>query len=273
MAGSYPDSPSERMAYDEDSSVQVFTLSWVLQPEATPAQKQELNDEDHVVAYNCSAIGSTYLATLFPELREVDGHFISTNGYQFQNLSTSGDTTNGIDGSWVVQVGSPTTWLSTIPEWRNNITSLAVSNVRGIRINLTGNASWFTQHIYGEIAPGQTPDRLLFIDGTSGLEYSLPIDFGDVPRGSAQDTTWKLRNNSASFTASTVQVTAESLYLASGNWYTFSEGGAFQSTLPLASGIGPGADSPTLTLRRIIPDTETVGLHAARIQASVGSWA
>lgn len=122
------------------------------------------------------------------------------------------------------------------------------------------------------MAAGETSDRLLWVDNATGPEFGLPIDYGDIPRGSAEDTEVLLRNNSGSLRAASVQVTAEALYLDSGSWYTLKEpGGSFQATLPLSGSIGPGSDSSVLTLRRIVPDEETLGLQAGRLLASVGS--
>ncbi len=184
------------------------------------------------------------------------------------------DTTNGIDGTVVLESAAPGWGVGSVsPAYRENILSMAVSNVRAaMPYRVSGTNTLRALHVYGEVAPAQTPNRLLFVDTGTGLEFSLPVDYGDVPRGSASDFTMKLRNNSTTVSAGTVQITAEALYLASGNWYTYSEGGAFQSTLQLASSIGPSADSPTITTRRIIPDAETLGLHAGRCQVSVGSW-
>ncbi len=266
MAGSYPDAPSRRMAWDEDKTVFMYGSTV-----ASSGQRIEVNDEDYVgwspVGYPG---GGEYFYWFFPELREIDGWAgrDSTNS-ALQNVWTSTNTTNTVDGTWVDQGVSGDRL-----HHRNDILSLGVSFIRCVRVGTTGG--WGVAldygHWYGEIAPGETPDRLLFIDSVAALEFGLPIDYGDVPRGSASDYLIKLRNNSGSLTASVIQITGESLYLNSGSWFTFSEGGGFQATLPLGSSIGPGSDSPVITARRVIPGTETVGLHAGRFQASVGSW-
>ncbi len=128
-------------------------------------------------------------------------------------------------------------------------------------------------HVYGEISASETPDRLLYIDNATALEFKKPKDYGDVARGSAETYAMKLRNNSASLTASTVQLIAEALFQGSGAWYDFDEGSGFTATLSLASSIANGADSPVITVRRITPDAEALGLHEGRLQVSVGSWA
>lgn len=287
MAGSYPDVPSRRMAWDDDGcvcTVQSLTTNdgeltgAVL--EKTPTDNVKLNSEadGQISGNNINGNGAACITVIFPELREVDGVYASiatANNTEIRRILTSGNTTNGVDGTYTVQVANYTDAYPSYPEkYRTGIVSLAVSNVRAVRIERDiGTAqNWENVHVYGEIAALQTPDRLLFVDATSGLEFGLPIDYGDVPRGSAEDRTFRLKNNSASLTAGSVQLTAEALYLGSGAWYTFNEGSGFQSTLPLAASIGAGAQSPTITLRRITPDTAQLGLHAARIQVSAGSW-
>lgn len=282
MAGSYPDAPSRRMAWDFDGTLAFHSgaSGWGSVPiiAFTPTQIGEMNDEDNIQAKSLTVKSGEGIGVIFPELREFDGLFTREfQGGALGALETSGDTTNMVDGSWTQQHANlPEPSGTTYERYRRDITSFAVSNVRAVRYvmnSLDNNPARIQSlHLYGEISPGQTPDRLLWVDTGTGLEFSLPIDFGDTPRGSAVDRTVKLRNNSSSLTANTVQITAEALYLSSGAWYTFSEGGAFQSTLQLASSIGPSADSPVVTIRRVIPDAETLGLHAGRAYANVAQW-
>lgn len=286
MAGSYPDVPGRRMPWDADGTIFGAILGGTGSPspgifdEATSSERAEINDEDDVnAAFSAFGTGGTpgHYVALFPELREVDGFFarlISTGSEG--DVETSGDTTNGIDGTWTARIANYTPGsinVLTGGEYRDDITSLAVSNVRGIRMEVASGQSLRAFHLYGEIAAGETPDRLLWVDNDTGSEFGLPIDYGDIPRGSAEDREVLLRNNSGSLTAASVQITAEALFQDSGSWYTAKEaGGSFQATLPLSSSIGAGSDSPVLTIRRITPDDETLGLHAGRAVASVGSW-
>lgn len=284
-AGSYPDVPSRRMAHDADGTEFIYVRTNNSIVAADNSDHVEFNGEnpnlgrDLVVLLGSAVHGMT---TIFPELREVDGFHgrINRNNNTPNEVETSGDTTNGRDGTWTSRIASYSATLDTgnIDEYRDSITSLAVSNVRGLRWRkdfhgLAGRTETLRLfHVYGEISSGETPDRLLWIDNDDDLEFSLPIDYGDVPRGSASDHVVYLTNNSASLSAGSVQVTAESLYLGSGSWYTFDDGTGFSSTKSLASSIANGANSPDITIRRIIPDAETLGLHAARAFVSVGSW-
>lgn len=273
------------MAYDADGTV-VISAKPIASPmvEVAGAVTVLMNDESNT--NNGSLTGGTSgglerrLAWVFPELREFDGFFGSSlqgSANRLLTLASSGDTTNGVDGTWTTRLADVATGCgnstTTYDNYRDEIFSVAVGNVRGVRLLVQVDQNQFQSgHIYGEISPGETPDRLLWIDNTTGLEFNLPIDYGDIPRGSAEDRELKLKNNSASLTAASVQITAEALYLASGAWYTFSEGAAFQSTLALAASIGAGASTSTITIRRDTPDSETVGLHAARVYTAVGTW-
>jgi len=219
-----------------------------------------------------------YIFIIFPELREFDGIFMSADvASAFSQVSSSGDTTNSWDGTWTQRIANfDDSAGPSLDAYRDGITSTAVSNVRGVRSldPRTGGAlkRVVAFHIYGTIAAGETPDRLLWVDNDDDLEFSLPQDYGDIPRGSAEDHVVYLTNNSASLSAGTVQVTAEDLYGGSGAWYTFDDGTGFSATKALAASISNGANSPNITIRRITPDAETLGVHAGRAYVSVGSW-
>lgn len=282
----YPALPSRRMGWDSDGTIFVtrdFTIqnAWT---EIALDQREEINDEDGVdsTAFSGGGPDTYHSAWLFPEPREIDGVLLAWNGAGFNFscvVATSADSTNGIDGSFTSQIGaySFSSNVYNSARYRTDVTSLAVSGVRVLRATPSnGNGGrWRAAHIYGEITPGSTPDRLLFIDETTGLEFQLPALTGDYPRGSARDYGWRLKNNSTvignNVTLNTVQFTAESLFLTSGSWYTFSVGGdGFQATKMLPS-LAPAATSALITTRQIIPAAAVLGPHAARIEATVGS--
>ncbi len=222
--------------------------------------------------------GGRMIALVFPELRELDGWYVSADdgGTWGNPIHSSGDTTSGNDGTWTSRGSAPGIQNGLLTAYRDDIISLAVSNVRGIRVKPTGlsggGGSMDRLHIYGEISSGETPDRLLWIDNDDDLEFSLPVDYEDTPRGSAEDHVVYLTNNSSSLAANSVQVTAEDLFGGSGSWYTFDDGTGFSATKALASSISNGANSPNITIRKIIPDDEAAQLHAARAFVAVGSW-
>lgn len=298
--GLYPTVPSRRMAYDDDGTAMIGTL---LTTTTVPAQsdgvpiasqyqnfstvsKQTVNNENpsSYLEAPSASFGAGFIVAmlLFPELREIDGYFVQTGGSSIQQrwLYSSGNTTNGRDGSWSA-IGSQTFSTDTdLEAYRDHVVSAAISNVRSVGTLIrsssgSGRSQLHRFHLYGEISPGETPDRVLFIDESTGLEFDLPVDFEEVPRGSAREWEFRLKNNSTiagnNLTLNTVQFTAEDLYLTAAPWFTFSVGGdAFQSTKMISS-LAPEASSALITGRQTIPTTEVVGVHAARIRASVAS--
>lgn len=278
----YPTAPGRRMAYDDDGTIfGQFATTGEFADRST--SRAELNDEDSVTLNLQPPVASNgYGVWLFPELREFDGLFLSAaaGSDAFQSIETSGNTTNGRDGTWTTRSSSPTFFFQTQKNYRTGIVSFAVSNVRGLRYlgehgTVGGNRFRMAMHIYGDISPGETPDRLLFIDESTGLEFAQPWDPGDVPRGSAREFQFRLKNNSTAvgnnLTLNTIQFTAEDLFLGSGAWYTFSVGGdAFAATKQITS-LAAEAASALITARQIIPVNAILDAHVARIEASVGS--
>lgn len=273
MAGSYPDVPGRRMAWDDDGTI--AGEKPLSQPfaEYSEAQQEGINNEQTASG---PALGSNrWITFIFPELREVDGFFGRANaGNRIDAVATSGDTTNGIDGTWTQQTADysdPNT--NVYDDYRDGILSLAVSSARGARFKIDDGQGVRAAHWYGEISPGQTDDRLLFIDEATGLEFTLPKDYGDTPRGGSTDFEWRIKNNSASLIANNIQYTAEDLYLGSAAWYTHTlpAGSTFQSVQQIAS-LGAGTTSGIIKTRQIIPGGETLGLHAARLYLNVDTW-
>lgn len=280
MAGFYDDAPSMRMAYDDDGCVMLMRASLLPPTQRNASQAAEANDEDNVSANADLNLGGDtwHIILIFPELREVDGFFAAafiTAPATFGAFQSSVNTTNGVDGTWATEIANVADLTTAYPNnYRNEIISLAANAKRAVRLEKTdgGSSSFAAYHVYGTISPGETPDRLLFIDELTGLEFALPKDYGDVPRGSARDFEWRLKNNSAvagnNLTINTIQFTAESLYLNSGGWYTHSVGGdAFAGTKSITS-LAPAASSALIVTRQIIPAAEVLGPHVARIQAT-----
>jgi len=290
MAGSYPDVPSRRIGWDADGTVllvrrtQTASYPWQEQSAAT---KAVFNAEDSVAALenelddlNQFNNHDGELALIFPELRELDGLFIQTNkgtGNFITAIDASGDTTNGFDGTFSSVIANYTDPADVIDSWRDNITSLAESNRRALRVTFLGlkgsNMSFRMMHLYGEISGGETPDRLLWFDDVTGLEFTADIDYGFTPRGGSEDVLIRLRNNSAALTANTVQYTAEDLYQDAATWFTATlpGGSTYQATQQISS-IAPATTTGIITLRRITPGDQTPGVYAAREFANVASW-
>lgn len=289
MAGSYPNVPGRRMAWDGDGTVSgsvQTNVGWGgvigAVDENTPAEAAELNDEDIVAVSQAHDSSTGWSFWIFPELREVDGISVGgpDSGDGYKAVESSADTTDAIGGTWNTEIANVHTTNNpfSLTDYRDFIDSMAASSKRAIRLQRqivslqTGpRLTWV--HIYGEISPGQTPDKILILDEATGLDFTAAVDYGDIPRGGSEDLEVRIRNDSAGLTANNVQYTVESLYQASGDWYTMTlPGGAtYQATQQVAS-IAPATTSGIITIRRITPGDEVLSLHAARFKVNVDSW-
>ncbi len=291
MAGAYPNTPSRRMAWDDDGSVVLWAkgndgpLTQGTGPtdyayvNATTPQQEALNDEDLSTDINANeARQSAHFAILFPEKREVDGLYFAAHDIATEQWTDhSDDQTNGTDGTWTdFSVGG----VSGEPAdgYRDNIISKALSNILAVRAFIgrsqvsSGTSAFETLHFYGTITPGETPDRLIFLDpDDSDNEFTLPLDYGDVPRGQTSTNTFKVRNNSGSLTANGVQTTGADLFGGSGSWYTYSDDDiTYSATLALGN-ISPGG-TQLVHIKQIVPDAQAPAVHAARTKLNVTSW-
>jgi hypothetical protein len=128
--------------------------------------------------------------------------------------------------------------------------------------------------IFGEIASGETPDRIILLDDDTGLEVSIPQDWGDRPRGTARDKLLRLKNNSGSLTASTIDVgrgRTETITTDASSWIELDNGAGFGSTFQVSSLTSGSTD--TFTVRQVIPDAAIPGLYETWIDITVASWA
>lgn len=284
----YATVPGRRMAYDADGTVLVMHRYSYQLFEWDATHTAYLNDEDMATNVNYDPLGqfnnhSGEMIWIFPELREIDGFFgLHSDGTtdRFQEVATSANTTNGIDGTHSTLIANWTDVAKTTAAYRTDITSASASSKRSVRLQFTNHRGvgfgFRSIHLYGEISAGETPDRLLFINVATGLEFTVPQDWGDIPRGTTHDKTIRIKNNSSTLTANTITLSFEDLYLGSSSWYTIKEtGGSFSTTLGITS-IAAGVTYPTpsnvITIRKATPDDETLGLHAARCKATTTSW-
>lgn len=277
MAGAYNDAPSRRMAIDADGTVGVNPKLGDL----SPTEMANINSEEDGLEANAG--NASWLALIFPELRELDGIFAATDkadpgSIDIGAVDSSADTTNGWDGSWTTQIADYTDTGDNLvyTVFRDNISSLTVSTEKGIKITWTGGQSWVTDavvamHIYGRISAGETPDRIIFLDpDNSDAQFTKVLDYGDVPRGQTDVRTIKLKNNSTSKTINSVSITAEDLYLNAGTWYEFGDDDVtYQATF--AVGNMTNGATQLIYVKQVIPDAETLGLQTGRIKVSHAS--
>lgn len=285
----YPTVPGRRMGTNGDGTIGVFlSAGWPTSggpvTVLTPAQMDTMSAEDFGPGAGAGPIvsnsGGSLVGYIFPELRDIDGWFgsLEDGGTWANPTQVSANTTNGSDGSWAPS-GSNNYIAGQTPKYRELIVTIASNGIRGMRFKESGasGGGGFVNilHVYGEIAAGETPDRLLFIDEGTSLEFVLPIDYEEMPRGSAEIRQFRLLNNSTvagnNLTINTIGVSMEDQYLDSADWYTLSlNGDAFAASKAITS-LAPEALSQLFDLKRITPTDEVLDAHAARIKATVVS--
>lgn len=265
MAGSYPDAPGPRMAYDLDGSAAVdIALSGTVNP-LSAASMQVLNNEasDYYTPLDGVAI-------LFPQARDIAGVLAATR-YESGVIQVSTDTTTGIDGTWST-IGTATS-SSYAEQYRPVTVVAAVSSVLGVRV-MSGTRI-YRIHIYG--SPSATSDRLAMWHPTLDEPVSgAYFDWGDVSQNTSGTRTFRVKNLSATLTASTITLSTSTLTDSTPSilpQHTLAtDGVTFGATATIAS-LAPGAISAPVTLQRLSPANAQLGLWALRMQATAASWA
>lgn len=296
MAGSYPDVPSNRLAYDTDGTqVIVIAPGQTSSYEMSAEGKYQCNDESlGVYRGNAGGWGESvypqgYVAMVFERLMDIRGGFHSASGYTCagaQSWQWSADTNNGIDGTWAGFSGIPSYGPAgnfnpapLTPEYRTNIGVLNLNGVRGIKFwCATGyNYGWSIQawHMYGTVSAGQNTDRLEIwhptLDQRVGGAY---FDWGNAARTTTEDKLFRVKNLSDTLTANTVSLfftnQTESSPTFSG-MHTLSTGGSFSATASVGT-LFPGQISSPLTLRRSVPSNGSINVWVTRLNCTAASW-
>lgn len=289
MAGSYPDHPSWRMAWDRDGSVCLkippFTGGGVI--DLTLTQMQALNDEATTAGPQFGGRLSAdnpweWCVIIFPELRDIDAFFVQhTSSFSVTNLMVSDDTTNGVDGTWVMVNEAAFGYTGLVkPEYRTLISSSTILDIKGLKfragfggLSSVGNIQ--SIHLYGEPSPGANPDRLEIWHPT--LDERVPpawFDWGDVPRGSSADIAFRVKNISPSLTAHEIRVFMDVLTDAVPSvpaQHLISQGGSYLAQQNIGT-LAPGGISAPLTARRITPSNAVLSLWDFRILADTLDW-
>lgn len=293
MADSYNDAPGARMGWDADGSILLkvdpnsgsFTVGmsprkpWV---EASLANRQNVNNEDASDDWSHSG-SDMFAALIFPETRDIDGIFFGSDSMASGGSDYSQDTTNAIDGSWTTLSYTGFSYFAD-EQYRDNIDAQSLTGVRCVRFfNGQVSRDLNAMHIYGSMASGSTPDRIIFLDEDSGLEFGQStddisiMDFGDRPRGSIIDFEFRLRNNSTvagnNLTATTIVLTREALQGVMDTWMTYDEAGGGFMTSETVTSLAPETNSALLTLRLDIDDAAQLFVWAARTKVAVTTWA
>lgn len=277
MAGFYPDVPGNRWAYHLDGTI-ILTKDGSNGLYDVTASSVNMNDEDQSSGVDVS--GRYGIIFIFPELRNLQAYFSShynnASSLTPQTLETSADTTNGLDGTWTTVVNP---WVSingsTIPQYRNSIQAAAASGVKALRFNFTqGGYSHHLKsfHLYGTIPAAQNPNRLIFWESVNNNETPGPyFDWGDMPAGTAQTKQFRIKNNSTTLAANSIDISAGAqTYTMAVEFST--DNVSFASSINVGN-LAPGAISSVLYVRRTVPAGEPLRVQAVRMSAVAGSWA
>jgi hypothetical protein len=128
---------------------------------------------------------------------------------------------------------------------------------KNLRVGFTHGASPFFNggqyaflHLYGEAAAGQMAHDLVYInhDDTPGVAFTAAEDFGDQPLGTTVVRQFRIKNTSASRTATNLNIQCNDTDFVIAE----AAGGPWVVTINLAS-LAPGAESPTYYVRCTTP--------------------
>lgn len=297
MVGFYMDAPSHRLAWDRDGSLcTTFTSSGnILVLDATT--KRNLNSETPA-AYGMKN-SRDYVAIVFPMPYDCSAVFIAlaSNNANYRvnaTIQTSKDTTNGFDGTWTTHTTTLFPFTPTKPNYRqasdifNLIPGAISSGLRGIRFRAglvwnvpgdqyQGEPAVSSFHVYGTPSNSAPKSRLSF--RLAGSDTEIPptfFDWGNVPRSSSADRTFRLKNLSDTMTAEDISLYMEALTPGTpsvAGMHTLSvDGGATFGSLVSVSDLAPGELSSPIILRRTIPDNAMLSVWSARVAADVGLW-
>lgn len=287
MAGSYPDAPGMKFAYDADGSAGSYEITSGAGSgtfrSLTAGEMTTLNSEAGTAVSLPTANGdntTARVAIVFPQLRDITGinsgiFFGGNSTGQSRVLETSADTTNGRDGAWTTRT-TPT--LST--NFRSGVQTYSLTGVKAVRWTMTmgqsfPSANWAQCHIYGSIPVATTPDRLTLWHPTLDQELGgAALDFGDVQRGSVSNKTFRVKNLSATLTANSIVVSVSALTEGSpavAGQYTFGIAGSFAGTQTIAS-LAPGVISAVVTARLTMVAGAALSLYRQRISAVAATW-
>ncbi len=281
MAGTYPDVPGYRFAYDKDgTNITWYNLNNGTNGAISASDLTKINS-DQLTSYVNPGFGSPYtFIILFPEPRDLIGILINTNAGTFNTgtLDWSNDTTTGLDGTWttignMADIGVGTTLK---PDLRT-IYPLSVTSVTAIRFNNIykyAGSNFRNIHIYGSISVTNSPDRLRIVD-LSGNDIAAQLDFGDIKQRNNVTKQFQVVNNSSTLTANNITVTLDVPTDASptlvGQYQLSTDNTAYANAINIGT-LAPGASSGTLYVRDTVAATAQLSVWSLRLIATANTW-
>jgi hypothetical protein len=288
VAGTYPDVPGRRMAYDRDGTVG-FTIDAANNVvQLDDASMRAGNDESNSIMARVDEgfHPGLWVGVLFPELRDLSGFYLGYSGYgpagPLLHLQYSTNSTSGLDGTWATWGADPPPQTPNVsPDYRVSVNAASLSGVRGVRVYIpptfsSGINNLLAIHLYGQPATGQAPNRLRIWHPTLDQEVTGPyFDWGDVARGTSASRDFRVKNFSGTQTAHSVEVLLETLTDAVPSvvsQHTLTYHGSSPAVSVNIGDLGPNAASDVLTVARFTPTNAQLSAWALRIIAAAGSW-
>ena len=280
-----------RIPYDTDGSTGFYFNSGTSTPSVYNAGHLAIiNNEtsDTPVAIHRT---TRYHGIIFAHLWDIDGYYINMRmDHSSQYLDTfavSSDTTNGVDGTWTTELSSPAynDDASYHGYWRNSANAIApIMNVKGVRFRAWNNDSHGIEnfHLYGVPSVGENPDLLIFWKPSTDSDAILlpeeldPGDEGDIQRSQSYTKTFRIKNNSATLTATDVIVSCEMLTDNSPSIqasYSFSYAGSPLATTATIPSIAPGGLSGDVTVQLDVPSNAVNRAISPRFRAVPTTYA
>ena len=257
--------PDHRIPYDNDGTIVYHHITGTAltgaQPNSTLIAWQ---DEAFVGAGTSLDNGSAWTTYFFfPEQREITGIYGEAeerNGPRvITSVQGSNDTANGLDGTWEtasLPAGAPPAGTTPADVWRTGIRAVSFTGPKqSCRVNWSGTTGGtsgqvMSLHLYGEAAPGAMAHDLVFVDQDAGVPgvFQAPEDFGDQPLGTTVVRQFRLRNTSATRTATNINLQCNDSDFAIAE----NPAGPWVVTIGIPS-LAPGAETATLYVRCTTP--------------------
>lgn len=284
MAGNYMDAPASRLAYDRDGSIGVGITGAGVPTQLTLAQLQGFNSESETGT--APTTSAARVAIVFPIPMDAKAVFLSlASSTPLVSIETSKDTTTGVDGTWTTQIAAASQLRDVKPNYR---TASAVhtlpggapnQGIRGVRISAATSVlpNIRALHIYADPSPSATPDRIAAWDPSANSPLApTAFDWGNVPRSSSANRSFRIKNLSDNLTAEDIEVYVEALtpgVPSVAGMHTISDNGGatFLTSITIPS-LAPGEISDVLILRRVVPANAQVSVWSARVAADVTTW-
>lgn len=258
------------MAWHEDGT-QAFIVSTGVQ--LTQANLEDLNNESGNVN-----ITSSEVVIIFPEHRDLDAIWLNGSSTQTVSVLISSDSTNGMDGTWVSGPSVPIVPDSGNPlgsGWRSSIASSTAFDIKAVKFTVNNLRN---VHLYGEIVPGYNPQRIEFWHPTEDQKQPPNwFDWGNTPRQSTDQVSFRLRNMSPFLMANDVVVSLDALTDTSPSvedQHFLSLDTIRWSASVDAGDIAADSLSPVVHLRRVTPSNAqlTPPRWAVRLKSIPSFW-